>query len=262
MDLRTKKQNILFGQNSDIKGITSLAKDSLVATTDEKEIYFWNINTGSKAGSYSTNFKRIISIDIASFQKGKGFYLIATGKDSADRQNLIAIDQKGTLIKKISDFDIQKLKFVNEQDCSESFISVGKENILVWSIKNDSVLIPSIVCLGEHARNSLFTDIAIVALGLEFEKKALISSNQGALLILNINRKEIMGVLKLHDSAILSVASHPDNHFIATSSEDGKVRMWNSDLSECLLDGKLESQVTNIEFSPRDEVTEYIYFLE
>jgi WD40 repeat protein len=251
----------LFGQNTDIKCITSLAKDSLIASSDEREIYFWNIQTGSKVGNFTTNFKKINSIDIASFPKGKGFYLIATGKDSTDRPNVIAIDQKGTVIKKISDFDIQKLKFVNKNDSSECFISVGKENILIWNIKNDSVLVPSIVCLGEHARNSLFTDIEVVALGLEFEKKALVSSNQGALLILNINRKEIMGVLKLHDSSILSIASHPDNHFIATSSEDGKVKMWNSDLSECLLDGKLESQVTNLEFSPRDEVNLYRIFI-
>ncbi len=47
----------------------------------------------------------------------------------------------------------------------------------------------------------------------------------------------------IHDEAIKSVGLHPDNHFVVTCGNSGKVKIWKIDFTDSLFEFKLDSQV-------------------
>ncbi len=73
-------------------------------------------------------------------------------------------------------------------------MTVGKESIRVWRAKDtfdhDAVLSGHSLFLGEHARENTFTDFTVVERG----QKALVVSSLGCLYIIDLTKKEVIGV--------------------------------------------------------------------
>ena len=69
-------------------------------------------------------------------------------------------------MKQLSDFDIKKVSFINKTELSSGFLCVGRENVTFWKLKNtidnDTVLQSTSLYLGEHARETIFTDFVIL----------------------------------------------------------------------------------------------------
>lgn len=104
------------------------------------------------------------------------------------------IHNQQTMVKQLSEFDITKVKFIDGSDVLKGFISIGKESIRFWKTKRtfdeDTVMQNYNVFLGDHARENKFLDIII----MNESQKGLIVSSLGCLYILDILKKEIIGV--------------------------------------------------------------------
>lgn len=163
--------------------------------------------------------------------------------DNQQRPGLMVIQNDQVIVKQLSDFDIQKIRFIDGKDFSQGFITIGKENIRFWKVKStfdkDHVLTGASVFLGEHARNNQFNDLAICA----ESSKALVVSSLGNIYIVDLAKKEIVGVYKIHDEACQAIAVDRTSNLIVTTDVEGRVKLWNIDFTDIKLEVKLDSQV-------------------
>lgn len=114
------------------------------------------------------------------------------------RRFLLIDDAWQVIVKQLSSFDVTKVAFIDRKDVSRGIVSVGKENIRFWWMKgkkrDEVVLASHTVYLGEHARDTIFTDIAIAKTD-ENVFKVLVVANTGNLYIVDASaEKEMIGM--------------------------------------------------------------------
>jgi WD40 repeat protein len=66
-------------------------------------------------------------------------------------------------------------------------------------------------------------------------------SNLGNIYILDIIKKEIVGIFKIHDESIISIEISEENTFAITCGSDGKVKLWKTDFTEITMEIQLDS---------------------
>ncbi|EGR28856.1 hypothetical protein IMG5_167650 [Ichthyophthirius multifiliis] len=246
-DLKTREQQYFFSsQKQEITCINSLYNQNLIIASDKNQISYWNVQTQQKVGFYYTGLNEITSQDAAFYKND--IYICLVGND--ERQNIyknqkIIIIKGDTVTCKVgSTVNITKVSFIDRKDIQKGIISIGKENVRFWNLKG-SILQHSSVFLGEHARDSIFTDFVIS------EEKALVVNNKGNLYIIDVQQKELLGVFLIHQESIKSIGVYFDNdkneNFIITSANNGLLKVWKSDFAEILLEVKLDSQVEKIQ---------------
>ena len=192
------------------------------------------------------------------------------------------IDNDGVVAKQLSDFDMNKVVFIDKFDINLGFISIGKESIRFWKIKKDlEIFSGTSLSIGKNALGVVFTDIAIIDLDGNYSPKALISANNGRnfllffyikmkflmiiflkgnLFIIDVNSKEIIAVYNLHDCAIKSISCDLGNHLISTCDEKAVIKIWNTDFNDIIYEAKIESQAISLYFKKNNTVINKFQF--
>jgi len=56
-----------------------------------------------------------------------------------------------------------------------------------------------------------------------------VTTNDGHLFFINYNTRQVEKIIQIHTGRISGLVISPNNEFIATSSEDGVLRLWTTD---------------------------------
>lgn len=271
MDINSKTQRFFIGGLQTVKCLAVDNKLNIMASVDDSDVqckvYLWTLFPQRLDTSFNTGLKSINSCDIATRKENqrKVIYLVVSGRDQLNR-NVIAVyditdfsyKEPYLFCKQISDFDIRCLKFINNRDAS-FFVTCGKENIRFWKLKH-KIITGSSLILGEHARNTLFNDFVVFNYNEANTTeelnayKLIFCSDQGNVYLVDYKEQELVGIFKLHDSPITTINVNPANHYFISAGEDKIVRLWNMDITQMLLEVKLDSHVTQILINQQDQV--------
>lgn len=134
-------------------------------------------------------------------------------------------------------------------------MTVGKENVRIWGIKNnhcESFFQIFSIYLGEHARETYFTDVCISCGENEANRKILIVSNRGNLYICCANKKEIVGIFNIHAEPINCIIFSQQLGLGVTTCPSGKLKVWSKEFTQSILEITLESQVKQVDFNEKN----------
>ena len=275
MDFKSKLQRFFIGQKDCVRCLGLHVKQNVLVSVDDSEknskIYLWTLYPQTLRTSFFSGMSDIKCCDLAIKieNQRKILMLLIVGKDQLKRDVITLYDitdfsykEPYAFCKKISDFDIRCARFLNKNDATQ-FVSCGKESIRFWRLKHKVVSGTSLV-LNEHGRDTVFNDFCIfdyediVNIPQEAETrhnyKVMFSSNRGNVYMVDYKEETLFGVFKLHDGGITSLKMNPTNHYFITAGEDKMVRLWNMDVTQMLLEIKVDSQVNHLILNSRDEV--------
>ena len=283
-DLNLNKQSYFFQRsmiNSEIKCFTYCLENKLLITsTNQSLIQFWDYNTTDLLPvSFQSTIRKIKTLTLVydfvvnPKKSTRKFKLILTGDDEHQRvciQILQYSPQNQSLQllhKQISDWEITHFNPINPLDSSKGFISMGTRNLRIWKLNRLSenyVLQGSNINVSNdfYANSSvLLTDFKIIPLNKsekpadETEINMIVSASNGFIYVLSLTSKGPLAVFRLASTGIVSLAYCPIRCLVASSFEDSSVTIWKSDFSSSVLEGKLESQATSMDFIPAGLLT-------
>ena len=254
-DNMKQSQKILLG-HTDIITSLALSKRSggILASCQQGKnplIRLWRIQDGEPLTVLAaTPGGGLRSLDFSA----DGSFLCGVGRDEHHRTQLLvwelSTDYKFTLVaKQTSEFDITRLKFSPYN--SSHLVSCGRENIRFWRVRKHHL--PGCpVILNEYARNSIFTDLDFEAPGFPNEpligKRVFVSTNGGAVIVLNYECRTVECVFRVHDGPISCIVVNEG--FCVTSSFDEYIRVWPLDFNDFFLEAKHDSPIEAIAVSP------------
>ena len=169
MDLKTKYQRFFIGQAKPIQCLTVNLKQNILVSAEEGDenckIYLWSIYPQKLETNFNTGLGKIVAMDICTkFENHRRMiYLVIAAKDNLNRNVVCIYDltdfsykQPYLFAKQISDWDIQKIRFLQKRD-NTHIIACGKESIRFWRLKH-KILVGNSLVLNEHGRGTVFTD--------------------------------------------------------------------------------------------------------
>jgi len=279
MDVKSKLQRFFIGQKETVSCLAVYAKQNVVVSTDDSDkngkIYLWTLYPQTLQTSFFSGISNIRCVDIAIRieNQRKMLYLLVVGKDQLKRDVICLYDitdfihkEPYLFCKKISDFDIRSARFVEKKDATQ-FITCGKESIRFWKLRHKLLNGTSLV-LNEHGRDTVFNDFCVfnyedyVNTGIVTQEgesikghyKVVFCSDKGNAYLVDYKEEIMSGIFKLHEGGIHCINVNPTNHYFITSGEDKMVRLWNMDVTQMLLEIKVDSQVNHLLLNSRDQV--------
>jgi len=278
MDVKSRLQRFFIGQKDSVSCLSAMSKQNVVVSIDDSDknskVYLWTMFPQTLQTSFFTGLCNVKCCDIAVKYENqrKCLILLVVGQDQLKR-NIIAMyditdfsyKEPSLFCKKISDFDIRSAKFLDRRDATQ-FVTCGKENIRFWRLKHKVINGTSVV-LNEHGRDTVFSDFCVfdydnlVNVGIpqetenrRYNYKILFCSNKGNVYLVDYREEVMLGVFKLHDGGINCLHLSPANHYFITSGEDKMVRLWNMDITQMLLEIKVDSQVNQLLLNKNDQI--------
>ena len=286
MDIKSRVQRFFIGQKDEVSCLAVYGKQNIVVSADDSDkngrIYLWTLYPQTLQTSFLSGISNIRCVDIATRMENqrKMLLLLVVGKDQLKRDVIALFDitdfvykEPYLFCKKISDFDIRAARFVEKRDASH-FITCGKESVRFWKLKHKLLNGTSLV-LNEHGRDTIFNDFCVfnyedyVNTGTNQEGetvkgnyKVVFCSDRGNVYLVDYKEEIMSGIFKLHEGGVTCLNVNPTNHYFITSGEDKMVRLWNMDITQMLLEIKVDSQVNHLLLNARDQVNSLLFFID
>lgn len=277
MDVKSRIQRFFIGQKDQVSCLALHAKQNILISADDSDknsrLHLWSLYPQTLQTSFFSGLGNIRCCDIATKVENqkKQTLLLVVGKDQLKRDVIVLYDitdfankEPYVLCKKISDFDIRSARFIEKREATQ-FITCGKESIRFWRLKNKAITGTSLV-LNEHGRDTIFNDFCVFNFedyvstgqpseGIRGNYKVVFCSDKGNVYLVDYKEEVMYGIFKLHEGGITSLNMNPTNHYFITSGEDKMIRLWNMDVTQMLLEVKVDSQINNLLLNNKDQVS-------
>ena len=284
MDIKSRVQRFFIGQKDEVSCLAVYGKQNIVVSADDSDkngrIYLWTLYPQTLQTNFLSGISNIRCVDIATRMENqrKMLLLLVVGKDQLKRDVIALFDitdfvykEPYLFCKKISDFDIRAARFVEKRDASH-FITCGKESVRFWKLKHKLLNGTSLV-LNEHGRDTIFNDFCVFNYEdyvntdtnqegetVKGNYKVVFCSDKGNVYLVDYKEEIMSGIFKLHEGGVTCLNVNPTNHYFITSGEDKMVRLWNMDITQMLLEIKVDSQVNHLLLNARDQVNSLLFF--
>lgn len=266
-----KKQILFFGHKENVTNLCLAKKIDIMVSSDSKYVFTWFLSTSDKICSFNTGLKSILSIEFGfvfdnlniiegmkkkrNDKRNLNYKIFIAGYDEKNRSmiQIYSSSEKSNheleyYHKQLSDFDIQILKFIDNDDCEKGLVTMGHDNIRIWKLKDGGykVLTGSNILLSNFVKGTILTDLIII--NETNISQGVISTNLGNVYVVDLLTKSMIALFKISDNSIVKMSYQSELKYIVCSFEDAKITVWTNDFSENILEGKLESQSLTLEF--------------
>ena len=246
------KQNFFIGHSEPISNFILACNGEILFSNQEGKnstIRVWRVNGERCIKMLTTPFTKITVLSESKDNK----YLCTVGLNKS-KETIILWDISDCedikfFIEKSVPYQINAMKFCPFDP--HVMISCGKENVLFWDIKAKCLKCCPVV-LEQYARGVSFMcldfNTPIMDDDSFYERsKVFVGASNGCILQITCANRELDAVYKVQESPLLAIASN--DHFVATGSLDGHLRVWPVTFSEFLIEAKHDSGVCSLDIS-------------